>query len=527
MPSDELPPSIDDVPDTPDTDVTDVTDPSMGFDITLLASSIISVTSSLSARARLLRPEDLLALADQSLVAFFESVQGPRTESIEGFGLSRFVEDFVSIVGESSEVDYGGCEVVCKVNSIDGTFEFAENLNKYDRVEVDIVNPSFSGTGLPHWVVEDTFEWVNSGMPSHLSQVYHSNISNFGIAFERSNPGHIEQYAPPYQGRFYASRNNEWYDWFNSTVDFESVGASGEVGYSLPYANSVLYVPSLGKVLVGGQGHLLSIRTTDYEVSRIEVDSRRAVFIKDMYLFEGYVYILDENSLYIWDLTEDSIVKDKGLGLPDRLCKVAVMLSQSIVIGAEDGIYARKTTQDSWQKVVATTSPVDIMISPDSIFAVSNNEFWYSSEGFTWVKIGSISDKNVNQIAKHRSQIIVGTDLGAHGDNGSLYSNRISLSLIDLVNDLEESAEVAVNAVASDFSSAVFGLSDGRYIVWSDSFTVYEDSNLLSIHKAVFIDEDIWLFGYDRFKIHGLARIRRLATGESIPGHGQTFAVDE
>jgi hypothetical protein len=494
-------------------------DPDVGVNIDVFLQSRINASSAISSNALLITGgSDAISRLGAGVgnIAFFETVQEAGTDAIEGFGVDRFDDGFVSIVGESSEVDYGGCEVVCKANSVDGTFEFSEELNKYARVEVDIINPAFKNTGLPHWVTEDTFEWVNAGMPSHLTQVYHSNIANFGIAFQRSNPDYLERYAPPYQARFYAACNKDWYDWFNSTVDFDLVEEIGGTGFSLPYANAVLYVERLGKVLVGGQDNLIAIDVLDLTVSRILVDSRRTVFIKDLYLFDGKVYILDESSLYIWDLSTDAIERDNGLGLPDRLNKVAAMYSQNIVIGAQDGIYARKTTQDSWQKVVETTGPIDAMISPDSIFAVANNEFWYSSEGFTWSKVGTISDKNINQIAKHRSQIIVATDEGAHGDNGSLYSNSISLSLLDILDDPNESSQVVVNAVTSNFSSAVFGLSDGRYIIWSDSFVVYEDSNLPTIHKAIFVGESLWLFGYDLFKIEDETRVRKLATGDPV-----------
>ncbi|MBF9641254.1 hypothetical protein IAI27_11240, partial [Streptococcus pseudopneumoniae] len=81
---------------------------------------------------------------------------------------------------------------------------------------------------------------------------------------------------------------------------------------------------------------------------------------------------------YIWDLSTNVISKDGGLGLPDILNKVVVLFSQNIVIGGQDGIYARKMTQDSWTKVVVS-SAVDLLIAPDSAFAVANNEFWYSS----------------------------------------------------------------------------------------------------------------------------------------------------
>lgn len=449
--------------------------------------------------------------------AAFETVQGDREQDqTEGFGVVRYEEGFVSIVGESSEIDYGSCEVVCKANSVDGTFEFAEELNKYARVEVDITNPGFSNTGLPHWVLEDTFEWINAGAPSHLAQVYHSNIANFGIAFERSNPGHLEAKAPPYQARFYAACSRDWYDWKNSTVDFEEIEDTGNMGLMLPYPNALVYLPSLGQVWVGGQGALLAIDTSTLAITGVNIDPRRTLFIRDIFATSDSLYILDEKALYIMDLGMGETKKDAGLGLPDVLHKVVRMSSGHLIIGGSDGIYARKPTQDEWQKVASTSAPANIMIAPEACFSVAGSEIWYTSEGFTWTKIGTITDKIINQIAKHRSQIVVATSEGLYGDGGSFYSGSVSLSLMDILNDLEASSGAVVNAVASNFNTLVAGLSDGRYVVYETEFEVFDDSLLSAVHKVLLVEDDIWLFGYDTFRLRSEAFVRRLATGEIL-----------
>lgn len=442
-------------------------------------------------------------------------VVGPTPKIVTGFGVSIYKEGTGGAVGDLTPT-YSTCDVVCKANSVDGTFEFAQALDKFVALEVDIINAAFKNTGLPHWVVEDTLEWGNSGMPSHLSQVYHANIANMGIALDRSDHGLVDENAPLYQARFLSVRNKNWYDWFNSTVDFELASSLGDTGFSLPYANAVLYVENIQRVLVGGQGTLMTIDPSTLAVSRIVVDARRTLFIKDLFYFDGKVYILDENSLYIWDLGSGIIARDNGLGLPNRLNKVIVMFSQNLVIGGDDGLYARKITQDSWQKVAATGSAVDGLIAPDSAFATANGEFWYSSEGFSWKKIGIVSDKTINQIVKHRSQILVGSSAGAYGDNGSLYSNQIALYLQDILNNPSSSASVIVNAVASNDELSVFGLSDGRYVTYDGSYDLHEDSLLPTIHKIALVEGIVWLFAYDTFRVTSEDKVRRLSSGSPI-----------
>ena len=58
--------------------------------------------------------------------------------------------------------------------------------------------------------------------------------------------------------------------------------------------------------------------------------------------------------------------------------------------------------------------------------------------------------------------------------------------------------------------------ADGRYIVYTNDFTVYTDSSLNSIHKVLINGSDIWLFGNSYFKLSSESFIRKLATGSII-----------
>tara|TARA_B100000614_G_scaffold262909_1_gene300839 strand:+ start:345438 stop:348965 length:3528 start_codon:yes stop_codon:yes gene_type:complete len=441
----------------------------------------------------------------------------------EGFGFVRYNSGFGGAVGDQFPVDYSSYQVVAVANSINGVFNFNSPLNKYTRVEVDITNSTFKNTGLPHWTVEDSFEWINSGMPSHLSQVYHSNIINFGISLEKSDPGLQGDCSPPYQGRYIVPCDQDWYDVFNSTVDYELEQDFGNRGLFLPYPNVAIYIASLGQVWVGGQGGILTIDTTTLTIDRLEIDPRRELFIKDIFVdaFGEKVYILDEGNLYVYDIVSGQITRDSGLGLPDVMNKVVVMFSQNLIIGAEDGIYARRSTQDEWQRVAETSGPVDALISPDAAIASANDEIWFSTEGFTWTLIGSISGRTVNELAKHRSQILVATDEGLYGDSGNFYAESTSIALINFLGDASESREVIVNDVISNFTTAVATFSDGRYLVWDDTGYVLVDVEEFStIHKAIFVGTDIWAFSYDEFAIRGDDAIRRLVTGKRIAPNG-------
>ena len=193
------------------------------------------------------------------------------------------------------------------------------------------------------------------------------------------------------------------------------------------------------------------------------------------------------------------------------------MFSSNLIICGEDGIYARRSTQDEWQKVVSTEGPVEVLTTPDAAFAVdTTGDIWYSTEGFFWNRIGNSGDLIINQITKHRSQLFIASNKGAYSDYGSFYSGSVSLSLIDMFNDLEESAEVCVNSIVSSSNEAVFGLSDGRYITLSSIFSINENSLLDTIHKVLVVNSDLWLFGFDTFKVQKEGIVRRLASGTSV-----------
>lgn len=446
-------------------------------------------------------------------------------ELSEGFGLDKFFEGFGGAVGDILE-DYSSYDIVCNANSVDGKFTFSSGLDKYTRVEVDIINTSFENTALPHWVVEDTFEWVNSGTPSHLSQVYHSNIVNFGIDLETTNPGLQDSVAPAYQAEYVVPCNQDWYDRFNSTVDYSLDQDFGNRGLDLPHPNAAIFIESANKIWVGGQGGVLSINTEDDTVDRIPIDSRRSLFIKDIFPFENKVYVLDEKSLYEYDLSSDTVTRDNGLGLPEKMYKFVLMLNDNLVIGGEDGIYARKSTQDDWQRVAETSGPVTSMIAPDAAFAIANNEVWFSTDGFTWRMIGSISGRNINDMVKHRSQILLATDEGLYGDSGSFYTEGVSIALIDILEDADESRSVTVNNVVSNFDEALISLSDGRYVIWDMADFSVVDSDFDALHKIIHTNSARYLFSYNMFRKESASIVNRMSTGVSLTkGKGQIFTI--
>lgn len=441
------------------------------------------------------------------------------------FGVERYKEVSGYAVGDYIPFDIQDCNIICFCNSVDGIFSFNQNLSKYDTLEVSLNNVSFRNTSLPHRVLEDSMESINSGMPSSLSQVNHSNVVNVGIFYERQFPGIQNSISTPYQAKFISPCNLDWYNTLYSTIDNELDYDLVNMNRSLPYASSILYVPEMESILVGGIGGILKISIENKYISGYDIDSSFLVSdIKNLIRYQDDIFILTNSYLYKYNVSSESLYKDSGYGLPGSLYVFSIMPNNTMIIGAEDGVYVKKINNNKWEKVINSSEKVEILISPDSAFAVVDNSIWYSNDGLSWNKKGSISsDLIVNCIIRYKSQFYIGTNSGLFADNGSFYNDRINLSLVDIMNDIESSSSLKINHMCFDDYFLYIGMYDGEYFKYDSEFTLYSDSMLNSIHKMTSVSGKIWMFGYDYFRCFDESIIRKLATGgiiESLYGTG-------
>ena len=436
-----------------------------------------------------------------------------RIDTIEGFGLPRYTYTKTGAVGDKFPVDYAKYEVVAIANSVTGTVTLPQNLTKYDNLEITIRDPSFTNVGYPHTTVEDTFEWVNSGMPSHLSQVHHANVVCGGIGQERLYPSYQELTAPVYQAKFIVPKSSVFYDKVNSTIDYSLYIDSGNKNLSLPYPNAILYLESKNQLLIGGYGGVIVIDTTTNAITKLAIDTDKILQIKDMKQYENIVYILDDSAIYKYDVDTGEIVADITLGLPKKLYSIISIHGKTLAVGGSDGIYARQIDGSSYVKVLTSSSPITQMISPDAGFAVSDNSTIYSTtDGYTWSNLGKIQSKVINRIVKYKNKILVATNTGLYQDNGSFYSGKVQLQLLNILGDLDASAAISVNDIYSTNNACYIALGDGRYVQYTNDFAVVT-SKLDTVHRVVKTDAELYLFGGNKYQITSETFVRRLATG--------------
>ena len=400
------------------------------------------------------------------------------------------------------------------VDITEGTFSFQNAFDKYDQLSVDIFGSTLKNIGdLSHKELEDDFEFANSGLPSSLSQIQHSNLIKLGIFNEKKFPNQMENFIDNIQSKYIIPRDKNFYDNLNSTVDYNIEVISDEISLSLSYAMSVEFVSYLNKICVGGDGGILSIDINTLEIEEVTIDIFKDNFVKKILLNEEILYVVSEKNIYSSEGNLNSWILLDRTGLPNELFTLAI-IKNNLVVGGSDGVYFKSFSQDGWDKAIDSNSPIEIMISPDMLFVVVDNEIYSTTNGSNFIKLNHNDIGQINSISKHKTGFFIATNNGLFTDGGSFYSKSTSLSLVDVENNFLESASIIFNDVFSDNSSLVTGTSKGKYYKFENNvFSSVENSLLETLHKVLLVNEVFWFFGYNLFQVEFLDFPILLTTG--------------
>lgn len=400
------------------------------------------------------------------------------------------------------------------VNTTTGVFTMDKTFDKYDVFSLDILGCTVTNDGTnTHREIEDDFEIANSGLYSSISQVQHVNIVKLGIFDEKTWPGQQSRYSTPKRASYIVPRNTQFFDTLNSTVNYNLRQSITDITLSLTYPASVIYISNVGKILVGGRGGLLSIDTNTLNMDEIQVSTLVSPAIRDLMYVGDVLYAITTSSVYYssdygatWTLMTRS-------GLPNDIYRIS-FVANNFVVGGEDGVYFRSSTQDTWVRSLESQSPVEVMYGPDLLFLVSDNKLYATGDGVSFLELKVTLPGQVNSIAKFKLKTYIATSVGLYTDGGTLYGSRPMLSLIDLLGDNSLSAQMVVNDVYGDDSTLVIGVSDASYYnLENNTFEFKEFSQLNTIHKVLAINGATWLFGYDLMKSPSLDYPTRLTTG--------------
>lgn len=412
--------------------------------------------------------------------------------------------------------DTSGNESGITVDASTGTFVFDDKQDKYDIIKADIKGATLTNIGSnTHREVEDSMELMNSGLYSSLSQVQHVNIVNFDIFKEKRWPDSDEN-SPMYHSTTIIPRNDNFFDTLNSTINYELEISEPTVSSSLNYPAAVSYSHNGSRVFVGGKGAILSIDISSLNISEVTISQETDINVRDIYCLESETYVVSEDRIY---LSEDYGINWTALtrsGLPNELYAIGYV-GNNYVVGAEDGLYFKSRVQDSWVRAVESTNPVEVVYGPDLLFAIVDNKLYATGDGVSYILYDLSLPGSVNSIGKYNRKTFFATDSGLYTDSSTLYSASPRLALIDLLQNPDESKGMVVNDVYGGTDYCVCGISDSSYyLLKDDNFEFQEFSKLMSVHKVLMIEDSVWLFGYNLFKVDTVDYPLRLTTGVPI-----------
>lgn len=428
---------------------------------------------------------DVLSDALKSIDVYLSQIKNEQIESVE----------LPSVIINLDGVSY---------NATNGKFVFESAFTKYDNIKVDIIGSTVKNIGnLTHKEIEDKMEFINSGLPSSLSQVEQSNVVKLGIFNEKVWPGQQAQYSTPFQAKYNHPTNKEWYDVLNSTVDWQIQIDKSSTNPSLPYVSDAIHVINTNEVLVGGPNGLFKIDVDTLDIDLVYIDGNSSLEIKQLYSYNDVLYVVTLNNLYRSNDNGQTWSKLSRDGLPNDLLSMAAV-NNNLVLGTESGIYFKKLSSEisGWSVGLQSTDRVEIIIDPNILFALVGQQVYFSTDGSRWLPSGNEQSLQINTMSKFKSLIFIGTPLGLYKDDGTFYGSGGSLSLVQTKSTLSDSKSFIVNDIVSDGSQIITGLSDGSILYLNNNtWEFIDDSPLKSIQKLILVDDQLWAFGYQSLLI--------------------------
>ncbi|MAG26965.1 hypothetical protein CMI47_15610, partial [Candidatus Pacearchaeota archaeon] len=480
---------------------------------------------------------------DQSNISL-ELIAGKSQSIYTQFGILFHDDGFGGSHGDTSQIKLSDSKISAIANSVTGVFELNDTLTKYDNIKVDIKGAAFKERGsAPHVVLEDTFEGINSGLPSFLSQVQQMNILRSGLALKKKNPYDFDNIFIPYQSNYSLSCDHAWYDKFNSTVDFSLQKKNKPLDISLSFPSTVFEKEEDSIIWVGGPEGIIEVSGIDYSVSvpsiLSEYDIENVIKIRRV---GSEILILSLDYLLIINEETNDIEVDPIYGVTGRPNDVNRMFNGIYIICTDNGIYSRTAgdalyIKDYGQDFYSTGTFDKFFILEDIsgfMFAISENTISITSNGKIWGSYSSpLPNTDTNKLFKFRGGHLLLTNFGTFYDNGTLLEENYSLELLKLLGPESTGSEnsavrandagavVEISEDGTVLQSELFvAISDGSYSISTSSLDTFEHdsatSGLSSIHKVIRFQGNWLVFSFDNFKFIDDTNIYRLSTGLRI-----------
>lgn len=430
---------------------------------------------------------------------------------------------------------------VATVNASDGTVTFTDNIlvggslvgvesdpyrfTKYSKLTVDIEGITLTGGGeFSHDEIDDKLEKRLSGLDAKFAAVHQINLVKTGIYFEQEYPDERASIMPPLQTEIFTGCDMDWYDRFNSTVDYVLRVRKNPDNISLVYPSAVLDMDDLDQIWVGGFNGVVAIDKTTLTASPTveSILDTKGKLVTCMLKDTSVVYAVAESVVYKIGFT-GTIEKDNATSVPSGITSV-IKAHNNLLVGAADGVYIRRVS-NVWERVLELEY-AQVAYLGDLIIAYStrSNKCYSSQSGEGWTYKGDPTPENatdivINNVVRFRS-VFFATVNGLYEDNMTFYAKEVGWKKANLTGELSD--EISVNDIATDSNILLAGISDGRYYTYElgsnvNSFIEYDASDVLeTIHKVAVINDEIWLFGFDKAFNVSQDVVIKLATGKRL-----------
>lgn len=419
----------------------------------------------------------------------------------------------------SGEVDF--LTIFNQTTDPEDRLEFT--FDKFDRLDATIFNANVANIGeLDHREIEDKMEGVNTGLTSHLSRAYYTNLIKAGIFFEQNHHFLFDvQNVTNIQSKFLGAHTSTWYDGLNSTIDYTSLVSIDNHPESR-LANSVyLFTENpylINKIWIGTDNDLIQFDFND-QTGELKLEDIirpgngvNPLFIWDIFVFsEDDIYVVAEEQntevghIFRTNDAGESWSDLETINLPQRIYKF-VILNGNKVVATENGIFYSDNDFGTWFPANLSLSPQLSGSSPvvpafasrilnldKSTFLVAEGGRWFftSGSGIDWFAVsgqmGSNGTQIISKVLRFKNLTWIATDQGLYNDGNSILANTVQFG-IQQIEGSASASQVSISDITNGADALYASGTSTVYRFFDTEWSKYEVDDIVGIHK-IFVTE--------------------------------------
>ena len=238
-------------------------------------------------------------------------------------------------------------------------------------------------------------------------------------------------------------------------------------------------------------------------------------YVADIFVANGVYYVLTPEKLY-YSNNKITWLEFSTIDVVGTYRQI-VDFGDLLVMGTDEGIFYSQKSVPLWTQIDQDVPFTSILLNPDSLFTIADNEVWQGETINFWRNKGVFTPV-ISGVAKGRQGFIIATTSGLYRDGNSFYGENAGISLYNLKTNVEQSKEIQFNDVAANSitDNIIAGAADGSYWLYESGSWTENDSGLKTIQKVLMVDNDYWLFGNNSLKLHSASDPIIIGEGERL-----------